>query len=142
MFLFSYGEWENVCKFFKIMRRFCFNRWFKVWLSKRVKIWKIRDLTRIVLAIAEYRINGTKWNWDSRKGIVQRFPMIPPCLIIKHGLPLLRFLNTFLCFIKCPHAVVLLVSCFLGLPVSEDGNPCFRLNIFLHYIKCTKNIIL
>ena len=41
------------------MRRFCFNRCFKGWFSTHVKVWKIRDLTRIVLAIAEYDSNDT-----------------------------------------------------------------------------------
>ena len=42
-----------------------FNRWFKGWLSKRIQIWKINDLTRIVLAISEYGINETKLKWNS-----------------------------------------------------------------------------
>ena len=51
--------------FVKIMRRFCY-RCFKGWFSTRVKIWKIRDLMRIVLAIAEWGINGTKCKWNLR----------------------------------------------------------------------------
>ena len=47
---------------FKIMRRLCFNRYFKGWYSTRAKIWKIRDLTRLlnVLVVAEYR---EQQNW-------------------------------------------------------------------------------
>ena len=41
---------------------------------------KIRDLKRIVLAIAEYGINGTN---GKRKKIGKRFPTIPPCIILK-----------------------------------------------------------
>ena len=36
---------------------FCLFCWFSTW----VKLWKIRDMTRIDLAIAEYGINGTNW---------------------------------------------------------------------------------
>ena len=44
---------------------FGWNRCFKGWFSTWVKLWKISDLTRIVLPIAEWEINGTKWNWKS-----------------------------------------------------------------------------
>ena len=54
--------------FVKKMRRFCFNCCFKSWFSTPVKIWKIRDLMRIVFAIAELGIYGTKCNWNSWKG--------------------------------------------------------------------------
>ena len=35
------------------------------------------------LGIAEYGINGTNWNWNSQKGIInfKRFPMVPPMYI-------------------------------------------------------------
>ena len=67
---YSYANEKMCCTFVNIMRRFFFKRCFKGWFSTRVKIFKIRDLMRIVLAIAESGINGTICNWNSRKEIV------------------------------------------------------------------------
>ena len=68
------------------MRCFCLNRWFVT----HGNIWNIRDLTRIVLAIAKYRINETNWKWNSWKltegDSLERVMPIPPCLILIYSL--------------------------------------------------------
>ena len=70
IFSYSLANEKMFCKFVKIIRRFCFNRCFKGLFSTCVKKRKIRDLSRPVLEIPEWGINGTKCNWNSRKGIV------------------------------------------------------------------------
>ena len=69
-------------KYLKIMRRFYFNRYLKVWLFTSVKICKInvfwRELFQRLL-----NMGSTELKMELKKGIFSRYLPTPPCKILK-----------------------------------------------------------